>query len=78
VLRKVDQNYDPTSRAKAFQYLREHFKAGEITTGLLYIDESRKDMHELMNIVETPLAHLPLETLHPGREELARILKGYA
>jgi hypothetical protein len=35
-------------------------------------------MHELMNIVETPLAHLPLETLHPGREELARILKGYA
>jgi 2-oxoglutarate ferredoxin oxidoreductase subunit beta len=77
VLRKVDKNYDPTSRAVSFGYLRERFHAGEITTGLLYIDESRKEMHELMGNVETPLAHLPLDTLHPGSKELKNILNRY-
>jgi 2-oxoglutarate/2-oxoacid ferredoxin oxidoreductase subunit beta len=78
VLRKVDERYDPTSRAKAFKYLREQFNAGEITTGLLYLDESRMEMHELMQNVDTPLAHLPLDTLQPGAAELREILKGYA
>ena len=77
VLRKVDKRYDPTSRASSFKYLRDHFNAGEITTGLLYIDESRREMHDLMGNVETPLAHLPLDTLHPGGEELKKILKPY-
>lgn len=78
VLRKIDKRYDPTSRAAAFKYLREHFNAGEITTGLLYIDESRKEMHDLMGNVDIPLAHLPLESLHPGAKELKKILKRYA
>ena len=78
VLRKVAKDYDPTSRASSFKYLREHFNAGEVVTGLLYIDESRQEMHELMGNVDTPLAHLPLESLHPGKEELAKILKGFA
>ncbi len=78
VLRKVDNRYDPSSRAAAFKYLREHFNAGEITTGLLYIDESRKEMHDLMCNVDTPLSQLPLDTLHPGAAELKNILKRYA
>jgi len=77
VLRKVDPAYDPTSRAKAFRYLREHFNAGEITTGLLYIDEARGEMHELMGNVDTPLAQLPMGSLRPARGELEKILKGY-
>ena len=77
VLRKIDQKYDPTSRAAAFGYLREHFNAGEITTGLLYIDESRQEMNDLMGNVDTPLAHLPLETLRPAKGELHKILNRY-
>ena len=77
ILRKIDSDYDPTSRAASFKYLRERFNAGEITTGLLYIDESRKEMHELMGNVETPLSQLPLDTLNPGSEELKKILTGY-
>ena len=78
VLRKVDERYDPTSRAVSFKYLRDHFNAGEIVTGLLYINEARKEMHDLMGNVETPLAHLPLESLQPGAAELKKILKGYS
>ena len=72
------KKYNPTSRASSFKYLREHFNAGEIVTGLLYIDESRQEMHELMGNVDTPLAHLPLDTLHPGKKELGKILKRYS
>jgi 2-oxoglutarate ferredoxin oxidoreductase subunit beta len=77
VLRKVDAEYDPTSRAVAFKYLRERFRAGEITTGLLYIDEEREEMHELMGNVDTPLSQLPLESLNPGNAELKKILGRY-
>jgi 2-oxoglutarate ferredoxin oxidoreductase subunit beta len=77
LLRKVEKKYDPTSRAIAFKYLRERFNAGEITTGLLYVDEARKEMHDLMGNTDTPLSQLPLEGLHPGREELHKILQRY-
>jgi len=77
VLRKIDSEYDPTSRATAFKYLRERFNAGEITTGLLYIDDSRKEMHDLMGNIDTPLSEVPLDTLHPGQDELKKILRRY-
>jgi len=77
VLRKVDNGYDPTSRAVAFKYLRERFNAGEITTGLLYIDEERSEMHDLMGNVDKPLAHVPYEDLTPGSAELGGILRQY-
>ncbi len=78
ILRKVDERYDPTSRASAFKYLRDHFNAGEITTGLLYVDKSRKEMHDLMGNVDTPLAELPLDSLQPGAAELKKILSDYS
>jgi len=77
VLRKIDNEYDPTSRAAAFKYLRDRFNAGEIITGLLYIDDSRKEMHDLMGNIETPLSEYPLEKLHPGQDELKKILSRY-
>jgi 2-oxoglutarate ferredoxin oxidoreductase subunit beta len=77
VLHKVEEQYDPTSRATAFQYLRDRFNAGEITTGLLYIDESRKEMHDLMGNTQTPLCQVPLDSLHPGSDELKKILNRY-
>ena len=77
VLRKVDKGYDPTSRAAAFKYLRESFNAGEITTGLLYFDDLRKEMHDLMGNIDTPLSQYPLEKLHPGEKELKKILGRY-
>ena len=77
VLRKLDSDYDPTSRAKSFKYLRERFNAGEIITGLLYIDDSRKEMHDLMGNVEEPLASLPMDELVPSKAELDKVLSRY-
>ena len=77
LLRKIDKDYDPTSRARAFKYLRERFNAGEIVTGLLYINDERKEMHDLMGNVDTPFAELPMESLRPPKGELDNILKRY-
>ena len=77
ILRKVEKDYDLTSRASAFKYLRERFNAGEITTGLLYLDESRAEMHELLGNVDTPLAQLPLDGLNPGSQELKKLQNRY-
>ena len=77
VLRKLDNEYDPTSRSAAFKYLRERFHENEIITGLLYIDDSRKEMHDLMGNIDTPLSEYPLEKLHPGSGELKKILSRY-
>lgn len=77
ILRKIDKEYDLTSRAVAFKYLRERFNAGEITTGLLYLNESRAEMHELLGNVDTPLSQLPLDGLIPGGEELKKLQDRY-
>ena len=77
VLRKLNREYDPTSRAESFKYLRDRFNAGEITTGLLYVNEDRQEMHELMGNVDMPLAHLPYEELSPGKEELHKLQGRY-
>ena len=77
VLRKVDKDYDLTSRSSAFKYLHERFHAGEITTGLLYLDESRAEMHELMGNIDSPLSQLPLDELHPGGKELEKLQNRY-
>ncbi len=77
MLRKIDEEYDPTSRAVSFKFLRQRYNAGEVVTGLLYIDDSRQEMHELMGNCETPLAQLPLDTLHPGEDELHKLLQRY-
>lgn len=73
VFRKIDKEYDLTSRAAAFKYLRERFNAGEITTGLLYLDESRAEMHELLGNIDTPLSQLPVDSLNPGNKELKKL-----
>jgi 2-oxoglutarate ferredoxin oxidoreductase subunit beta len=77
ILRKIDKEYDLTSRAVAFKYLRERFNAGEITTGLLYLKESRAEMHELLGNVDTPLSQLPLDGLIPGGKELKKLQDRY-
>jgi 2-oxoglutarate ferredoxin oxidoreductase subunit beta len=73
VLRKADGAYDPTDRIAAFEYVQKHQLAGEIVTGLLYIDETKPDMHELANTPPVPLASLPFSKVCPGGRTLASI-----
>lgn len=73
LLRKVHEDYDPSSRAGAFAYLQAHQARGEIVTGLLYIDESLPDMHNLQHTVDEPLRDLDYSLLCPGSTALKEL-----
>ena len=71
-LRKLAQDYDPSSRARALAYLHERQEAGEIVTGLLYLDPEASDLHAHMHTVAEPLNSLGGEALTPGAAALER------
>jgi 2-oxoglutarate ferredoxin oxidoreductase subunit beta len=76
-LRKVADDYDPTNRDVAYNYIRKKQAEGEVVTGLLYIDPESKDMHAQAGTVSTPLVQLPYEQLCPGSGELAKLMKQF-
>jgi 2-oxoglutarate/2-oxoacid ferredoxin oxidoreductase subunit beta len=72
-LRKLAADYDPTDRIKVMNYLQERAAAGEVVTGLLYVDAQAADLHEHLNTVDTPLNQLTESELCPGSVALERI-----
>jgi len=75
--RKIDENYDPTDRDKAYSYLREHQNKGQVVTGLLYVSEESKDLHDINKTVPQPLVTVPYEQLTPGAAALSKLQKRY-
>lgn len=73
LLRKVGADYDPTDRNAAFQYLSHHQAQGEIVTGLLFIDETKPDMHEVQELPAQPLNAISYDRLNPGQKALDAI-----
>jgi 2-oxoglutarate ferredoxin oxidoreductase subunit beta len=72
-LRKVAPHYDPHSRLRAMNYLQESAAAGEIVTGLLYVEREAEDLHGHLNTVETALNALDEKDLCPGSVMLEKI-----
>jgi len=71
--RRVAEGYDPTDRDAAWAYLQERQAAGEVPTGLLYVDPGEPDMHDLLDTIEAPLNTVPFEELCPGADVLDAI-----
>jgi 2-oxoglutarate ferredoxin oxidoreductase subunit beta len=69
----VPPDYDPRDRRKVYDYLQEHHGKGEVVTGLLYLDESVPDMHELNKTAATSLSKIPYEKLCPGSAALDQL-----
>ncbi|HUL07372.1 MAG TPA: 2-oxoacid:ferredoxin oxidoreductase subunit beta [Candidatus Acidoferrum sp.] len=69
-LRKLAETYDPHDRIAAMKYLQEAQSAGEIVTGVLYVESEPTDLHDYLNVVEKPLNQLGDSELIPGEEAL--------
>jgi 2-oxoglutarate ferredoxin oxidoreductase subunit beta len=76
-LRKVAEDYDATDPDRAYGYIRERQKDGEIVTGLLYLSADSTDLHEHSQTVATPLIDLPYEELCPGSQELEKLQRRF-
>jgi 2-oxoglutarate/2-oxoacid ferredoxin oxidoreductase subunit beta len=71
-LRKLAADYDPHDRVAAMKYLQERHAAGEIVTGVLYLESEPTDLHDYLNTVDRPLNQLTDAELCPGEEALKR------
>ncbi|MFN8859068.1 MAG: 2-oxoacid:ferredoxin oxidoreductase subunit beta [Gemmatimonas sp.] len=76
-LRSTASDYDPTNRESAYVHVRECQTRGEIATGLLFVDENGRDMHDYLRTPETPLVDLPFETLCPGSAAMDKLMERY-
>jgi 2-oxoglutarate/2-oxoacid ferredoxin oxidoreductase subunit beta len=74
-LKKVAEDYDPTDKLNAVRMIHETAQRGEFATGILYIEPEKPDFLSLLNVVDEPLATLPLERVRPGREVLNEIME---
>jgi 2-oxoglutarate ferredoxin oxidoreductase subunit beta len=76
-LKKLDPDYDPTDKLDAFRTLEVARQNQEFITGLIYINQQeRPDLHELLHLVDTPLAYLQEDKLRPSREALDKVIAG--
>ena len=75
-LRKLEEGYDPTDKINALRRLHETARRGEFATGIVYIEPDRDDFLTLLNVVDEPLASLPLERVRPKKEALEEIMEG--
>jgi 2-oxoglutarate ferredoxin oxidoreductase subunit beta len=71
-LRKLHADYDPHDRISAVTYLQQREAAGEVVTGLLYVEPTPKDLHDHLNTVEAPLNALEDAALVPGAGALEK------
>src|SRR5437870_6134553 len=74
-LKNVGENYDPTNRLSALTMLNETARRGEYATGLLYVEPDKDDFCSLLNLVDEPLAMLPLERTRPPKSALDEIME---
>ena len=74
-LKKLSESYDPTDKLNAVRMIHETAQRGEFATGILYIEPEKPDFLSLLNVVDEPLATLPLERVRPGREVLNEIME---
>jgi 2-oxoglutarate/2-oxoacid ferredoxin oxidoreductase subunit beta len=74
-LKKVAEDYDPTDKLAAMRLIHETSERGEFATGVLYIEPAKEDFLRLLNIVDEPLATLPIERVRPGRHVLDEVME---
>ena len=72
-LRKLAEDYDPTDRLGAMTHMMERQAAGEIVTGLLYLDPEAEDLHARLATVARPLNQLSDAELIPGKAALDKL-----
>jgi 2-oxoglutarate ferredoxin oxidoreductase subunit beta len=74
-LRKLEEGYDPSDRARAVARLMETAKTGEVLTGVLFVDPKAPSFIDQLGVTDPPLATLGEEVTRPPRAVLEEIVE---
>jgi 2-oxoglutarate ferredoxin oxidoreductase subunit beta len=69
-IRKLDRDYDPTSRLAAITTLELAEQNNEVLTGVLYVNTAKPTLLESLNLAGEPLATLPESKVRPPKTAL--------
>jgi 2-oxoglutarate/2-oxoacid ferredoxin oxidoreductase subunit beta len=72
-LKKLEHDYDPTSRWQALQMLEEAQRNDWLVTGLIYIETGRPALADIYNLVDQPLNRLSEADMRPSSQTLDKI-----
>jgi 2-oxoglutarate ferredoxin oxidoreductase subunit beta len=73
VLKKLEQDYDPTNRWQALRMLEEAQKNNWLITGLIYVNVKAPTFYDLYDLPDVPLNRLSAKRLRPSRESIEKI-----
>ena len=73
LLKKIDRDYDPTSKTAALDLLTESYEKRYLTTGLFYIEKTEQSIFDIFDLGKEPLNRLPAERIRPDLAALERI-----
>ncbi len=73
VLKKLEQDYDPTSKFQALQKLEEAQQNNWLITGLVYLDTKKPALMDKYNLTDTALNRLTEAELRPAPETIKSI-----
>ncbi|HNR05878.1 MAG TPA: 2-oxoacid:ferredoxin oxidoreductase subunit beta [Saprospiraceae bacterium] len=72
-INKLALDWDPTDRISSLTKIHRSRMNQEVVTGLLYYEAERKNLHDILNTVDTPLNALEYYELCPGNSVLQTI-----
>ena len=72
-LYKMDEDLDPFDRTSALINMEKHRTAGDILTGLIYLNKDSRDLHDVMETTRRPHNTLTEDDLCPGNQMLKNI-----
>ena len=73
-LKKLEADFDPLNKMQALQVLHQTRSRGEFATGLIYVEPTKPDFIDVLNIVDEPLATLPESRVRPNKAALDDIM----
>ncbi|MFO3796265.1 MAG: 2-oxoacid:ferredoxin oxidoreductase subunit beta, partial [Anaerolineales bacterium] len=73
ILKKLEQDYDPTDRWQAMRMLEKAQQNNWLLTGLLYIETGRPTLTDRYNLIEKPLNRLSEAELRPAPETIQQV-----
>jgi len=74
-IKKLGRDYDPSNKMAAMQAVEEANNSGAVLTGLYYVQTGKPTFIDTMNMVDAPLATLPMSVTRPSREALAQVME---
>ncbi len=75
VLKKLEEDYDPSDEVMALQRLHRAVRDGQMLTGVVHLRPEKKSFMQLLNVTAEPLSTLPLEKIRPPKEALEKIMR---